>query len=131
MSVMEETVQAGAGTADSLFNRIGGEPAVNAAVELFYKKVVADPLLQRFFDGINLRQLKKKQKAFLTLAFGGPDRFNGQDLTTAHARLVNIGLGDEHFNAVAGHLLAALNELGVAEDLTNEITERCRLDRPN
>ncbi|MBT5861208.1 MAG: group 1 truncated hemoglobin, partial [Alphaproteobacteria bacterium] len=121
MSVIEDTARGGASAAESLFTRIGGEPAVNAAVELFYKKVVNDPLLRRFFDGVNLRRLQKKQKAFLTMAFGGPDRFNGRDLTSAHAKLVNIGLGDEHFNAVAGHLLATLNELGVAENITNEV----------
>ena len=55
------------------------------------------------------------------MAFGGPDRFNGRNLTSAHAKLVNIGLGNENFNAFAGHLLATLNELGVAENITNEV----------
>jgi len=96
MSVIEDTVPDGASAVESLFNRIGGDPAVNAAVDLFYKKIVNDPLLRRLFEGKNLRRLKKKQKAFLTMAFARPDRFNGQGLTTAHARLVNIGLGDEH-----------------------------------
>ena len=60
-------------------------------------------------------------KAFLTKAFGGPDRFEGRDLTAAHAELVQNGLGDEHFDAVAGHLAATLNELGVAEDTAEEV----------
>ena len=65
MSVLEGTVRGGASAAKSLFTRIGGEPAVNAAVDLFYKKVVNDPLLRCCFEGTNLRRLQKKQKFFL------------------------------------------------------------------
>ncbi len=110
-----------ADTAESLFNRIGGEAAVDAAVDLFYQKVLGDPGISRFFENVDLKRLRGKQKAFLTKVFGGPDRFEGRDLTAAHANLVKNGLGDPHFDAVAGHLQATLNELGVAEDITNEV----------
>ena len=35
----------------SLFDEIGGEAAVNAAVDLFYRKVLRDPRISSFFDG--------------------------------------------------------------------------------
>ncbi|MDJ0946344.1 MAG: group 1 truncated hemoglobin [Kiloniellales bacterium] len=106
---------------DSLFDRLGGAPAVEAAVELFYQKILADPQISHFFEGTNMAIQQAKQKAFLTMVFGGPARYSGQDLRRAHAPLVERGLTDSHFDAVAGHLQATLEELGVAPDLTDEV----------
>lgn len=56
----------------SLYDRIGGKPAVDAAVNEFYDRVVSDPNLSRFFDvNTDLGALKKHQRIFLTYAFGG------------------------------------------------------------
>src|SRR4051812_15824146 len=98
----------------SLYERIGGEGAVMAAVDLFYKKVLADPQTQRFFDGLDMQVQVKKQVAFMMWALGGPAEHKGRDLGEAHAKLRTQGLNDSHFDAVAGHLLATLRELGVS-----------------
>jgi len=105
----------------SLYDRIGGEKAVMAAVDTFYSKVLADDLTRPFFEGIDLEAQVRKQVAFMTWAFGGPAEYKGRDLRTAHADLVKKkGLTDRHFDAVAGHLKATLLELGVAADLVEE-----------
>ncbi len=105
----------------SLYERIGGEAAVTAAVDLFYDKVMADERTRRFFAGIDIAAQIKKQMAFMTLAFGGPDEYKGRDLKSAHAGLVkHHGLGDVHFDAVAEHLKATLDELKVPADLVEE-----------
>jgi hemoglobin len=106
----------------SLYERIGGEPAVMAAVALFYDKVLADPLTSPFFAGLDMRQQTIKQVAFMTWAFGGPAEYKGRDLRAAHAGLVrDRGLSDAHFDAVAGHLQATLEELGVERPLIDEV----------
>lgn len=104
-----------------LYDRLGGDAAVNAAVDIFYRKVLADDRISRFFDTVDMDAQRAKQKAFLTMAFGGPNTYSGRDLRTAHARLVAGGLGDAHFDAVAGHLSATLTELGVARELVDEV----------
>ena len=92
-----------------------------AAVELFYKKVLADESISRFFEGLDMEAQGKKQVAFMTVAFGGPDEYRGRDMRQAHAHLVrDQGLNEDHFNAVAGHLKSTLEELGVADDMVNE-----------
>lgn len=98
----------------TLYERIGGAAAVDAAVELFYRKVLADDRTARFFDGVDMDAQIAKQAAFLTMAFGGPNNYTGQDLRTAHARLVGQGMGDEQVDAVIQLLGATLGELGVA-----------------
>ncbi len=116
---------------ESLFDRIGGEAAVNAAVELFYRKVLADHRINRFFDKTNMEEQIVKQKAFFTMAFGGPNTYTGQDMRDAHVHLVKMGLDDSHFDAVMEHLGATLVELNVPADLISEaaaIAESTRAD---
>lgn len=116
----------------SLYERLGGEAAVNAAVDIFYKKVMADPRVNHFFDGIDLAKQIKKQKNFLSYAFGGPNHYSGMGMRNAHKRLVKEqGLNDSHFDVIIGHLGATLQELKVPADLIKEaaaIAESTRSD---
>lgn len=105
----------------SLYARIGGADAVNAAVEVFYRRVLSDPRIAHFFDSVDMDAQLAKQKAFLTMVFGGPSVYRGKDLRGAHAGLVARGLDDVHFNAVGEHLVGALRELNVPEALVAEV----------
>ena len=105
----------------SLFERLGGEAAIEAAVVGFYERVMSDPTLSPFFDGLDMGAQIKKQIAFMTMAFAGPNRYSGRDLRTAHARLVEQGLNDGHFNSVQIHLRSTLEELGVDPATVTEI----------
>jgi hemoglobin len=105
----------------TLFDKIGGEAAVNAAVDIFYRKVLADDSINHFFDTTDMAAQHAKQKSFLTMAFGGPNNYSGDDMRTAHAPLVARGLNEDHFNAVAGHLQSTLQELNVADELIAEV----------
>jgi len=105
----------------TLFEKIGGREAVQAAVDIFYKKVLQDARVSFFFDNLNMSQQSKKLMLFLTYAFGGPNNYSGKDMRQAHAALVKKGLSDDHFNFVAGHLIATLVELGVPQNLIDEV----------
>lgn len=97
----------------SLYERLGGAAAVDAAVDIFYRKVLDDDRISHYFDGVDMVEQAKKQKAFLTMVFGGPNNYSGKDLRSAHAKLDNVG--DVHFDAVVENLGGTLTELGVAE----------------
>jgi len=120
-----------ANMSQTLYERIGGEAAVNAAVELFYRKVLNDYRINRFFDNSDMDKQIAKQKAFFTMAFGGPNNYTGRDMRNTHAHLVKMGLDDSHFDAVMEHLGATLGELNVPADLIAEaaaIAESTRKD---
>lgn len=106
-----------------LFDRLGREAAIEAAVVLFYEKVMADPELARFFDGLDMQAQIKKQIAFMTMAFGGPSRYTGRELRTAHAPLVARGLNESHFDAIAGLLKDTLVELEIEPSAIDEVLE--------
>jgi truncated hemoglobin YjbI len=74
----------------------------------------ADPLLAPYFGDVDMDRQVAKQASFLTMSPGGPDRYSGRDLRTAHAGLA--GLTDKRVDRVIGHLAQTLRELGVAED---------------
>lgn len=102
---------------ESLYEQIGGEAAVNAAVDIFYRKVLSDERINAFFDDVDMEKQAAKQKAFLTMAFGGPHNYTGLDMRQGHAHLVARGLNDSHVDAVIEDLGATLRELGVKEEL--------------
>jgi len=114
---------------DSLYEKLGGEAAVDAAVNLFYRKVLADDRINDFFDGVDMESQLAKQKAFLTMAFGGPNNYTGADLRTGHAHLVERGLNDSHFDAVVENLGATLTELGISDELIGEVVAVCEPTR--
>lgn len=103
--------------AKSLYERLGGQAAVDAAVDIFYRKVLADKRISRFFDTVDMDGQRAKQKAFLTVAFGGPNQYSGKDMRAAHARL---HLNESHFNAVMEKLGETLKELKVPDSLIGE-----------
>jgi hemoglobin len=104
----------------SLYERLGGIGAVEAAVGLFYEKVTTDALTAPFFAQLDMAAQVRKQIAFMARAFGGPAQYMGRDLRAAHQGLVKRGLGDAHFDAIARHLQTTLQELDVPEDLIAE-----------
>ena len=104
----------------SLYDRLGGEAAVNAAVDLFYGEVLDDYRINRFFDGLDVSKQAAHLKAFMAVAFGGPNQYTGRSLRDGHAKLVKKGLNDSHFDAVVEHLGATLTELNVPAELIAE-----------
>jgi hemoglobin len=102
----------------SVFEQIGGSAAVDAAVDIFYRRVLADPVISHFFDTVDMDRQIVKQKAFLTMAFGGPNSYTGKDMRNAHK---HMKLTEQHFNAVAGHLQGTLQELNVPQRLIDDV----------
>jgi hemoglobin len=119
----------------TLFDQLGGAAAVDAAVDIFYRKVLIDDRVSHFFDSVDMDRQRAKQKAFLTMAFGGPNAYAGRDLRAGHAHLVKLGLDDSHVDTVIELLGETLKELNVpghligqvaaiAESVRNEVLSR-------
>ncbi|WPU64949.1 group I truncated hemoglobin [Peredibacter starrii] len=105
----------------SLFENIGGEKAVDAAVDIFYRKVLADDRISHFFDDVDMEDQIAKQKSFLTMAFGGPVNYSGLNMKEGHKHLVARGLNDSHVDAVIELLGGTLKELNVPAELISQV----------
>ena len=102
----------------TIYERLGGEAAVDAAVEVFYRKVLADNRISHFFDTVDMTKQIQSQKAFLTLAFGGPNEYSGKQLRDAHR---HMDLTEEHFGAVAECLVGTLEDIKVPQNLIDDV----------
>lgn len=105
----------------SLFDDLGGAKALDAVVDSFYKKVLADDRVNGFFTGTDMAQQARKQKAFLTYAFGGPNKYTGKNMTDGHAHLVARGLNDSHVDAIIELIGTTLKEFNVPQAKINEV----------
>jgi hemoglobin len=117
--------------ATTLYEQLGGAPAVDAAVDVFYRKVLSDDRVSHFFDDVDMDRQIAKQKSFLTMVFGGPVAYTGKDMRAAHTHLVARGLNDSHVDAVIELLGESLREVGAPESLITQvasIAESARAD---
>ena len=102
----------------TLYDRLGGGPAVRSVVDRFYDLVVADPALRPYFAGVDLDRLRRHQALFISQVTAGPRAYDGRDMARAH---FGLGVNDTAFGLVAGHLVTALREHGVGDADIDEV----------
>lgn len=103
---------------NSLYSQLGGKAAIDAAVDLFYTKVLADKRVNFFFEDTNMKRQHNKQKQFLSAALGSPVPYKGMDMRKGHA---DMDLKEEHFNAIAENLQTTLEELKIKPELIAKV----------
>ncbi|AOU97467.1 globin [Acidihalobacter yilgarnensis] len=106
---------------NNLYEQLGGDKAVDATVDIFYRKVLADDRVNGFFDDTDMEGQAAKQKAFLTMAFGGPHSYTGRDMREGHKHLVDRGLNDTHVDVIIQLIGESLRELNVPEALIAQV----------
>jgi hemoglobin len=104
----------GTETQPSLYQQLGGRESITAAVDEFYRRVVADDRLGAMFAHLDMAQQRRHLATFLFAAFGGPDEYQGRGVREAHR---GLGITPEQFGAVAGHLRDTLVLFAVPEPL--------------
>ena len=106
---------------ESLYDRLGGETSVIAAVDILYRRILSDGRIAKFFENVDMEVQREKMRTLLTTVFGGPSVYNGKDMRQAHAHLVKDGLNNYHFDAVIENIEYTLGELKVPKDLAREV----------
>ncbi|MGH7550960.1 MAG: group I truncated hemoglobin [Gemmatimonadota bacterium] len=99
----------------SLYDRLGGEPAIASVVDSMVAYAAADTALNFTRQGTaneweatpeNIALLKTRLVQFVGQATGGPQVYEGQDMTTAH---MGMAITDEEFDRLGAHLQHALD----------------------
>ncbi len=105
-------------TEKSLYDRLGGKPAITAVVDDFVGRVAADTRINGKFATANIPRLKTMLVDQICQASAGPCTYTGRDMKTAHA---GMGISGEEFDALVGDLVATLNKFKVGEREKNEL----------
>ncbi len=100
-----------------LYDELGGAAGVATALDQFYPKVLADPTLSPFFDGLDIELLKGRIGSFMAMALGGESDYRGPTLRDVHGKM---GIDDEIFDRFVGCFEGVLTELGAG---TEQITQ--------
>lgn len=101
----------------TLYEQLGGENSLEAVVDAFYVKVLADPVVKDFFKNTDMKKQRQHQKNFMMMAFGGPKKYSGRTLRESHKKM---NLQEEHFNAIASHLQSTLKDFNVQDELIDK-----------
>jgi hemoglobin len=102
----------------SLFDRLGGLPAITAVVDEFVNRTTTDPRIKERFFNTDAVNLKKLLTEFVCVATGGPCKYTGRDMPTSHA---GMDLVDDEFNALVENLAGALDKFKVPEKEKGEL----------
>lgn len=94
----------------SLYERLGGTPAITAVVDDFIGNVAADRRINGFFAHTDIPRLKFHLVQQICQGTGGPCYYTGRDMKTAHA---GLGIRGRHFNALVQDLGKSLNKFKV------------------
>ncbi len=105
-----------------LYQRIGGEAAIQAIAEAVTRKLLLDEQLSPLINEINLQKLLDKQKHFLKTVFGAYEEKQDlpENLRELYRQQSNSRMSDELLDMALVHLKATLVELDVPE---HEITQ--------
>jgi hemoglobin len=99
-------------TGKSLYDRLGGKPAITAVVDEFVARVAADTRINAFFAHTDIAHLKMELVDQICEASGGPCKYTGRNMKDAHR---GMGIGGGDFNALVEDLVAALDKFKVGK----------------
>lgn len=102
----------------SLYDRLGGKPAITAVVDRMVANIAANPMIKGRFAQTDIPGLKSKLVDQICEASGGPCRYTGLDMRRAHAGMM---ITDAEFDALAGDLVEALDHFKVPAREKNEL----------
>lgn len=94
----------------SLYERLGGLPAIQAVVDDFVANVAADTRINRRFANANIPLLKKHLVDQVCEATDGPCKYTGRSMRETHR---GMNITEAEFNALVEDLVKTLDKLKV------------------
>ena len=102
----------------SLYDRLGGKPAITSVVDDFVGNVAGDGRINQRFANANIPRLKTMLVDQICEATGGPCKYTGQSMTEAHR---GMGITDAEFSALVDDLVKSLDKFKVPAPEKNEL----------
>jgi hemoglobin len=94
----------------SLYERLGGKPAITAVVDDFVGNVASDTRINQRFAGADIPRLKARLVDQVCEATGGPCKYTGASMRDAHK---GMKITEAEFNALVEDLTKSLDKFKV------------------
>ena len=98
------------GQQKSLYQRLGGKPAITAVVDDFVGNVARDNRINKFFGSTDIPRLKRLLVQQICAGSGGPCQYEGRSMREAHR---GLGVRNQDFDALVNDLVRSLNKFRV------------------
>ncbi len=108
--VLAAALLAAPARAGTLFDDLGGRPGLTRIADGTLHRASLDPRIKDKFDDADMERLQGLLMLHLCVVSGGPCRYPGRDMKTAHA---DLNLAPRHFNAMVENLQDAMDAEGV------------------
>jgi hemoglobin len=92
---------------ETLYERLGSLPGIEAVVEDFVANVEADPRINAFFARTARPKLKRWLAEFICANTGGPCQYTGRPMKAGHQ---DMGIREADFSALVEDLVRALDK---------------------
>jgi hemoglobin len=102
----------------SLYDRLGGAERIAAIVDDFVDRHAVNPLIAPRFRGKDLPKAKALGTQFFCMGAGGPQRYEGRDMRSAHA---GMNISEQELVAAIDDIVAALRAQGVGPAEVGEV----------
>lgn len=102
----------------SLYDRLGGKPAITAVVDDFIGNVAGDTRINKRFANADIPRLKRMLVDQICQASGGPCTYTGASMKDAHK---GMKITDAEFNALVEDLLKSLDKFKVGAQEKNDL----------
>lgn len=104
----------------SLYDRIGGSEAIGAAIDAFYERVLADPRVSHYFDGVTMDHLKRQQQQFFEFGTGGPATYDVGRIEIMHEP---YEIDQEAYDVFVGHFEETLRAFELPDPERQELMD--------
>jgi hemoglobin len=102
----------------SLYDRLGGKDAITAVVDDFVNTAATDDKIKDRFKNTEPKEFKAKLVDQICEASGGPCKYTGKDMKTAHT---GMKITEEEFDALVGDLVKSLDKFKVPQREKDEL----------
>ncbi len=112
---------AGMGNQSSLYQQLGGQPAIDTMVDRLIVLHAQTPEIQQYFEQSNLQRFRDKLSEFICFISDGPCEYSGDSMALTHGGMY---ISDREFNTGVDLMIQAMDDSGISLSARNQLLAR-------
>ena len=122
-----DTAETAVDAGPTLYERLGGWDSISRIVDDTIALHQANPEISHYFERVDTKKLAVHVATFFSAGTGGPQQYQGRDMTTTHA---HMNMSDADFDSAVADVLKALDKNGIGATEKAEVAAILESLRP-